>query len=178
MRKGGISSLAVLLVSVFLPPATKLRQGNDFTPVCHSVYRGRSVCHTPPLGRHPLGIHPSWIDTPCPVHAGIHTPLPSACWDTHLPGRHPQGDTPPAQCMLGYTHTCMRGYTHLPSACWDTVNKRAVRILLECILVCICFRNLVDSHQKRGDVNFTQKNNWREIMFDTTLQISKLFPDC
>ena len=49
---------------------------------------------------------------PCPVHAGIHThPLPSACWDTHP----------------------------LPSECWDTVklllNKRAVRIPLECILV-------------------------------------------
>ena len=26
-----------------LPPATKLRQGNVFTPVCHSVHRGVSV---------------------------------------------------------------------------------------------------------------------------------------
>ena len=48
----------------------------------------------------------------------------SACWDTHPPGqtppldRHPRADTPPAQCMLG-----------------DTGNKRAVRILLKCILV-------------------------------------------
>ena len=42
-----------------LPPATKLRQGNVFTPVCHSVTGG-------------------------------------------LP--HPPGQTPPAQCMLGYTH--------------------------------------------------------------------------
>ena len=25
---------------VFLPPATKLREGNAFTPVCHSVHRG------------------------------------------------------------------------------------------------------------------------------------------
>ena len=30
---------------------------------------------------------------------------------------------------------CMLGYTPLGSACWDTVFKRAVRILLECILV-------------------------------------------
>ena len=31
---------------------------------------------------------------------------------------------------------CMLGYTPLPpSACWDTVNKRTVRILLERILV-------------------------------------------
>ena len=34
------------------------------------------------------------------------------------PGRYPPGQRPP-----------------LPSACWDTVNKRAVRIPLECILV-------------------------------------------
>ena len=68
----------------FLPPATKLRQGNVLTPVCHSVHGG-GVSATPPC-------------------------------------RHP-----PAQCMLGYTPP--------PSACWDTVNKRAVRIPLECILV-------------------------------------------
>ena len=49
--------------------------------------------------------------------------------DAPPPQVDPPGQTPPlAQCMLGYTHT-------LPSACWDTVNKRAVRIPLECILV-------------------------------------------
>ena len=49
-----------------------------------------------------------------PLHTGIH-PL-----DRHPTGRHPpdQRQTPP-----------------LCSACWDTVNKRAVRIPLECILV-------------------------------------------
>ena len=52
----------------------KLRQGNVFTPVCHSVHMGGSAI--------------------------------------------PPGQTAP-----------------LCSACWDTVNKRAVRILLECILV-------------------------------------------
>ena len=77
--------------------------------------------HTPgrhPLGRHPpgqtspLGRHPPWADTP---HA-------QTCWDTPTP----------AQCMLGYTPLLRR-------ACWDTVNKRAVSILLECILVEIVF---------------------------------------
>ena len=58
------------------------------------------------------------------VHAGIHTPLgrhPRA--DTLPLGRHPPlGQTPsPVQCMLG-----------------DTGNKRAVRILLKCILVTGC----------------------------------------
>ena len=87
--------------------------------------RARGVCHTPP-GQTPLRQTP-WVDTPLgrhppkqtppgqtplvPLHAGIHTP-------------------PPAQCMLGYTPP-------LPSACWDAVNKRAVRIPLECILVCL-----------------------------------------
>ena len=34
----------------------------------------------------PLSRRPPLADTPpCPVHAGIHTPLPSACWDTPLP---------------------------------------------------------------------------------------------
>ena len=50
---------------------------NIFTSICHSVHK--RVCipectgaDTPPL----------WANTPsCPVHAGIHTPLPSACWD-------------------------------------------------------------------------------------------------
>ena len=51
----------------FLTPATKLGQGNVFTPVCHSVQRG-SATHHPP-GRHPLGRHsPS-----CAVPAGIRS---------------------------------------------------------------------------------------------------------
>ena len=50
-----------------------------------------SLRQTPP-GRHPQADTP-WADTPCQVHAGIHTP--------------------PAQCMLGYTASW-------PNACWDT----------------------------------------------------------
>ena len=46
--------------NVLLPPATKLRQGNVFTPVCHSVHGG-GVCHPP--GRHPPGQTPHWADT-------------------------------------------------------------------------------------------------------------------
>ena len=63
--------------------------------VSHSVHRGMSVTvvhcmlgythtHTQSNTYHPLGqthTHP-WADThSCPVHAGIHTPLPSAYWD-------------------------------------------------------------------------------------------------
>ena len=47
--------------NLLLPPATKLRQGNVFTPVCHSVHRGGGVClpqvpgggRADPPGRHP-----------------------------------------------------------------------------------------------------------------------------
>ena len=98
---------------------------------CLSVHMGGVCLSHIPLGRHPPDRHPPWADTPlgrhplgsthplgrqppCPVHAGMHTP--------------------PAQCMLGYT-------LPLPSACWDTVNKRAVRIPLECILVLHVFHS-------------------------------------
>ena len=47
-------------------------------------------------------------------------------------GNHqPPGQTPPNQVDTN------RAVTPLHSACWDTVNKRAVRILLECSLVCL-----------------------------------------
>ena len=53
-----------------------------------------------------------------PLHAGIHPPGPEA-------------DTPPRNTALG---------SHPPpprSACWDMVNKWAVHIPLECILVSV-----------------------------------------
>ena len=99
-----------------------LRQGYIFTAVCDSVHR--RGWRTPPradnplpwtdtpLGRHPSGRHPP-RQTPLrqtppgqtpPGHAGIHTPPPNACWDTHPPppaatvadGTHPTG-----------THSCL-----------------------------------------------------------------------
>ena len=74
----------------FLPSATKLRQGNVFTPVSHSVHRG-GVCvcmyvwQTPPPP-----VYPS-------MHWGRHSPMyPSMHWGRHPPvypsmhwGRHP-----------------------------------------------------------------------------------------
>ena len=73
------------------------------------------------------GRHPPWADTPVPW-----ADTPAQCMLGYTPS--------PAQCMLGYTHTpaqYMLGYPppHKHSACWDTVNKRVVRIPLECILV-------------------------------------------
>ena len=67
--------------SRFLPSPTKLRQGNVFTRVCHSIHTGACLPDTP-LGRNPLmqtppGKHPPWVDTPhgdTPVTAtGMHS---------------------------------------------------------------------------------------------------------
>ena len=79
----------------------------------HSVHGWVSATpprQTPPGQTSPLGRHPP----PCPVHARIHTPLPSACWDTHPPcpvhaGIQPTSP-PPTQCMLGYSQQA--GSTH------------------------------------------------------------------
>ena len=103
---------------------------------CLSVHRGMSAhcmlgcIH--PLGRHSPRQTPPQADTPqadtpaCPVHAGIH-PLPSACLDTHPCPVH-AGIHPP--CSV-YEEI----HDPLHSAFWDIVNKWAVCIPLECILV-------------------------------------------
>ena len=106
---------------------------------------------TPP-GRHPPGRNPPWVDPsgrhppPCPVHAGMHSHLPSACCDTH----------PPTQCMLGYIP--------LPSTCWDTVNKRVIRIPLECILVSYSYRRFAPQRffckRPKSGSRYNTKNNF------------------
>ena len=58
--------------------------------------------------------------------------------------------TPPGQVHPGQVHLPGR-YT--PSnACWDTVNKPAVRILLECILVCFIFSFVFHKPVKESDI--------------------------
>ena len=100
-------------LSPLLPSATKLLQGNVFTHVCHSVHGG--VFHTPSR-------QTTSRQTPLLCRHPQQTPLPR--------------QTPPSQAdTLGQTPFPWRHPLH--SACWDTINKRAVRILLECILVLI-----------------------------------------
>ena len=82
-----------------------------FSSVCHSVHRGNTWAGTPP-GRYTSPGLPRAGTPPL----GRYTP---PRWAGTLPGRY----------------TPLGRYTSLGSACWDTVNKRAVRILLECILV-------------------------------------------
>ena len=69
------------------------------------------------------------------VHRGGVCPI--ACWDTHPTG--PEADTHWADTPLS-KHPLSKyplGRHPLHTACWDTVNKRAVRIPLEYILVYI-----------------------------------------
>ena len=58
-------------------PQTKLREGNVFTPVCHSVHRGK--VYTPGKTLSPLGRHPPSGQTPPPEMA------------TEAGGAHPTG---------------------------------------------------------------------------------------
>ena len=72
---------------------------------CLSVHGGVSASLY--AGIHPPRQTPPWADTPTcqtpPTQCMLgYTPLPIACWNTHTPAQCILGYTPPAQCMLGY----------------------------------------------------------------------------
>ena len=100
--------------------------------------------HTPQADTH-WADKPPQADTPLGRHPQADTP-----WSDNPPGRHPPGQTPPWADILRQTpprqthihlgrHPCpVRTGIHNPplhSTCWDTVNKQALHILLECIIV-------------------------------------------
>ena len=106
-------SICFVLTSfrLLLPPANEICEGYVFTRVCHSVHWG-GVSASVHAGIPPAANTPPGADTP-----RANTPTPRR---RHPPSKHPPppgADTSPVQCMLG-----------------DTVNKRAVCILLECNL--------------------------------------------
>ena len=87
----------------------------------------------------------------------VHPPAGTLPGQVLTPGRYPQG-TPPWQVLPkvhtpwagtpppGQVHTgrYTPGQVHPHhSACWDTVNKWAVRIPLECILVVMIYLHFV-----------------------------------
>ena len=163
----------------FLPPATKLGQGNIFTPVCHSVHRGGmrgcsqggmrgcsqggwgGMCDCSRGGGEACVVArggmcgcwggcmvalggPAWLLQGVCVAPGGHVwLLPGACmvapWGVCMvaPGGH-------VWLLGGHVWLLqggMRGCSGGGGRAWDTtrygdmVNERAVRILLECILV-------------------------------------------
>ena len=67
------------------------------------------------------------------------------------PGRHPNRQTPPTGILR--RHSGLAGTPpHGHSACWDTVNKRAVCIPLECILVLSEITKLNISASNKGSI--------------------------
>ena len=105
-----------------LPPATKLGQGYVFTGVCDSVNRGGGA---PPQTTYPPDYMPPGLHTP-PDYVPPLDPVPPQT-------TYPRTTYPP---------------DYVPPPPW-TVYVRAVRILLECILVynaCECVKFLGSNH--------------------------------
>ena len=100
----------------YLPPANEVCEGYVFTRVCHSVHRGGSTWAGTPRPGTTSGTR----YTPRTRYTPLEPGTPPGTRYTQQDHVHPTGPgTPPrGHCMLG-----------------DTGNKRAVRILLECILV-------------------------------------------
>ena len=125
----------VTVTYTFLPPAMKLGQGYVFTGICHSVNRGGVPDQVPPGTRYtPPGTRytPPGPGTPpnqVPPWTRYTPPRPGTPQDqVHPPDQeHPP---PPRPGTPGTRYT--------PLDQGDTVYTRAVRILLECILVLIC----------------------------------------
>ena len=108
------------------------------------------------LGRDCLAHTLLWEDPP-----GRHPPPGQTPRVDTPPSRHPRADTPPGR------HTpaqCMLGYTPLHSAFWDTVNKRAVRIRLECILFGLCHHSAKFIWGKNTDSSFFMEVTAAQIL--------------
>ena len=140
---------------LYLPPANEACEGYVFTGVFLStrgaglpLVPGGPATHTHPWADtpHPSGQTPPRQTPPGQTPPGRHTP-PGQTPSPRQTHTHP-GQTPPLTAGIR-PHPVHAGiHIPLPSACWDTVNKRAVRIPLECILVlnqdmiCIIFKCL------------------------------------
>ena len=99
--------------------------------VSHSVHRGSTWAGTPPGQVHPrAGTSPGRYN-PRQVHPLAGTP-PAGTPPRQV---HPPGQVNPPGRYTPQGRYTPRAGTPPNSACWDTVNKRRVRILLECILV-------------------------------------------
>ena len=119
-----------------------LGQGDIFAPVCHSVHKGEY------LGTYTPG---SYI--PCPLRQ-VHPPgqvYPLPPQAGRPPGRYTPWAGTPSRAGTPPTGTPPG------NACWDTFNKREVRILLECILVkrskCHLFEQNGMLHKNASDLD-------------------------
>ena len=146
-----------LKVACYYRPQRSCGQGNIFTLVCHSVHRGVSASVHAGIP-HPPGADTPWEQTPpgAVTPTGADTPLAADTprqqtppWQQTPPrSRHPpRADNPPEQ-----TPPPPRS-RHLRSRLRHTVNERAVRILLECILVFSKHFNTIKElrHGRKGE---------------------------
>ena len=147
----------------FLPPATKLGQGYVFTPVCDFVHKGGVWYPSRPCSRSPVGVsqHTLQVSRPTPkgevegsglgglqAHTqGVSRTTPRGGLETHTqgaPGPHPGGGLQAHPRGAPGPH--LGGvYRPTPGGCILACTEadipprrlllRAVRILLECILV-------------------------------------------
>ena len=114
-----------------------MRQGNVFTPVCHSVHKG-GVYPTMHLGRHPLARPPPPGQTPSPqADPPGQTPL-----GRQTPRQTPPGQTPPSRKTPPDRYTPWADTPHPPPAPSRWLLQWTVRILLECILVLIAIKSI------------------------------------
>ena len=95
-RHAVASNIMNSITVVYLPPATKLRQGNVFAPVCQSFCsqgEGVSVRESP-LGRDPPRQTP-WTETPLDRDSPDRDPLDRDPWiETPLDRDSPRTVTP------------------------------------------------------------------------------------
>ena len=130
---------------IFTAHKWSLGQDNIFKPVCHSVH-GRVPGQVPPRPGTPPGTRCIPLGPGLPPGPG--TPPRTRYTPWHQV--HPLGPGTPLDQVhpLGHVHPPQTRYTPRPGTpprtryplciLRDTVNKRAVRILLECILVSVC----------------------------------------
>ena len=114
-----------------------LRKGNIFTGMCLSTGGGWWCATYPPGTTYPRTTYPPGLRTPWDyIPSRLRTP-----WTTYPP----RTTYPP---------------DYVPPPPW-TVYVRAVRILLECILVflCSCFQNNVEIHINHIQSGLTQMGN-------------------
>ena len=126
-----VYSMSTQHINIITARKRSLGQGNIFTPVCHSVHRGVACVVAPGGGWGCVwllrgGEHAWLLQGACMVlFRGACVVLFGGCV-VLFGGMHG---------FIGGGHAWFFQFFRIQ---WDTVNERAVRILLECILVLPC----------------------------------------
>ena len=150
----------MLDVRVLLPPATKLGQSYIFTGVCNSVHSGGCLVLGGCLV--PGGACPEGVPGPGDlVPGGCLVPRGFLVWGVPGPG----GYLVPGGCLVLGGCLVPRGGVWWRAPSPGRLLLRAVRILLECILVTYsnCYKALWDPWQSKpkSDRSFSSDKPWK-----------------